>query len=85
MDCPFYLVIATKETKPMAISSRHVMPGGVSHIFMEIDSNEVDISFSDAIMEMLCAREKCSKEEIVSIIVIRNSTDGGPKMVECWE
>jgi hypothetical protein len=39
----------------------------------------------DAVMETLCHREGCSKDEIVSLIVIRNSTDGSPKMVECWE
>jgi hypothetical protein len=44
MDCPFYLVVATKKHEGMMISSRISIPSFVSHVFTEIDANEVDIS-----------------------------------------
>lgn len=59
---------------------------GVFHHFLELNEEEYDINDKNELIQY--AMDNISfleRDRMLSVIVMRNSVEGGPKLVDCWE
>jgi len=77
MDCPFYLVVC---------SFRIPEDAGRSYTdYLEIYDQEVNPDSKKEVIKAFCEhRPDCDPDYIDTILVIRNSLEGGPKVAEHW-